>query len=77
MSFLQDLGGFINEVNSLSEEIDDVKRDVVSSLVEGAAQISQTLNDTKSQITDVASDATGTIHQVGDDMQQSSQPSDE
>lgn len=77
MSFLQDLGGFIKEVNSITEEIDDVKHDVVSSLVDSATQIGQTLGDAKSQVADAANDVTSIIHQASNDVAQSAQSSDD
>lgn len=63
MGFLQDLGGFINEVNSLTDELDTVKNEVVNSLVDGATSVKQTLDETASEISHSVSDVQATIQQ--------------
>lgn len=77
MGFLQDFGSFMSEVNALNEEIDNVKHEVITSLVDSATGIKQTINDTASEISNSASETHDTIKQsttlpsrpLGDDIQ--------
>ena len=64
MGFLQDLGGFIEEVNSLGGEIKDIKQDVVSSIVTSVTDVSQTLSDTATEITSSVKDVGATVQQA-------------
>lgn len=63
MGFLQDLGGFMSEVNALTEEIDNVKRDVVSSIVDSAAEVKQTISDTGAELSQSAGQAQDIVRQ--------------
>jgi len=63
MGFLQDLGSFISDVNSIGEEIDTVKKDVVSSLVDSAIQVKSTLSDASNDIGALAQEVENTVKQ--------------
>ena len=63
MGFLQDLGGFMSEVYALTEEIDNVKRDVVSSIIDSATEVKQTIDDAAAEISQSAGQAKDIVRQ--------------
>jgi ElaB/YqjD/DUF883 family membrane-anchored ribosome-binding protein len=63
MGFLQDLGGFMSDVNALTEEIDNVKRDVVSSILDSATEVKQTIDDTAAELSQSAGQAKDIVRQ--------------
>ena len=63
MGFLQDLGGFMSDVNALTEEIDNVKRDVVSSILDSATEVKQTIDDTAAELSQSAGQARDIVRQ--------------
>lgn len=63
MGFLSDFGSFLGDVKAVNEEIDNIKNDVVSSVIDTASQAKNTVTDTASQVS-------GSTQQIASDVQQ-------
>mgnify|MGYP001038400964 CR=1 FL=1 len=68
MSFMSDLGSFIGDIQSFSEQVDTVKQEVVSSVVHTVTHTtqigSQLADDVANSVDDVKSVAASTTDEV-------------
>ncbi len=68
MSFLSDLGGFLGEVKEFSDQIDGVKQEVTSSVVDAITQGKTITNTVVSDVSDSVTTVQQTASSTVDDV---------